>query len=105
MSVDQEPNAGDILASKVGVNGIHGHIWALHILLTSLLIVLRKKGTMDAHEIDGILDATSTTLSEKFERLSRETPKGAEHFKEMNDRAMTILEIIRRDVTASPSSQ
>ena len=67
------------MASRIGVNAL-GHVWALHYLLTSLLITLREKGPLTTGDLEVILEATSTTLKDKVDRLAADTPKGAEMF-------------------------
>lgn len=101
MSIEEEPSAGDILASRIGLNGLHGHVWALHYLLTSLLIAMREKGALKTGDLEVILEATEVTLSDKFDRLASETPKGAEVFDEMKTRAKSMLELIQRDLKNS----
>jgi hypothetical protein len=76
-------------------------MWAMRLLMTSLLAVLREKGVMGANQTDEILESISVGIAEKFDRLAEDTPNAAEQWDKMKTHGEALVQMMRKDLTAS----
>jgi len=99
MSEELEPTAGDILASKLGVDKAKGELLALEFLFTGLLLMLRRKALIEDAEIDALVEAVSNRLSESHDRFISANPNAAEYIDKLRAGSNRIFDLIRTETS------
>lgn len=99
MSEGVEPSAGDILASRLGVDKAKGGLLALEFLFTGLLVTLRRKALIEDAEIEILLDAVSNKLSESYDSITGANPEAAGYIDRMKAGGDRIFNLIRSEIS------
>ena len=99
MSEGIEPNAADILNSKLGVHTVIGGQLAVKFLVTALLVTLQNKGLLTDEELETIFEVSTAAASDIFS--NEPSPSAAEYGFEIRVAAEKTLALIRDEIQSA----